>query len=407
MKNFRRILCVIMIIALFANTVYVTQVFASTNDVNGRYNFSVMDDFDSEGFYLNSKNVLYYKYFKNSFTKLAGNISKIESNGSGCYAITTKGKLYYYHLMRDSSWKSEYIMSGVKELADSSPDIRDGFLALKRNGEVWKITRSNLRPGVDPVTFKTKKIASNAKKVYNIYNYPGDNYYVLKKDNSLWGFGKNLHGELGIGSTNEVTKLRKIMENVKSFYWVDHFGMGDNGHTCYAIKDNGKLYAWGKNDEDEIPYEAFQNANQQSTEVVTNPLCIMDGVKSIDGYQCYVTALKKDGSLWGWGKYVVYWEDLTAFTDVMSLTQLADNVKSAGTILYKGSNIVYYLDKNNTLWARFMNKLDQAPMKCMKNVKSMDYRSQVLVTNSGKIYFCTANAKSKYLLKKVLIAKGV
>ncbi|PAF53243.1 hypothetical protein BKH42_06865 [Helicobacter sp. 13S00482-2] len=89
------------------------------------------------------------------------------------------------------------------------------------------------------VTFpsKIKKIVSQS--------YDGSNQFtfVLLEDGSLFGSGYNPDGQLGIGNNiNSSSFVRTSLSNVKDVFVGNNFGSG-----VFAIKNDGKLYAWGFN----------------------------------------------------------------------------------------------------------------------------------------------------------------
>ncbi len=67
----------------------------------------------------------------------------------------------------------------------------------------------------------------------------------VKTDDSLWGLGKNDKGQLGDGTTDDVTaKPKEIMKDVKSVYAGYKY--------TYFIKTNGSLWAVGANDKGQL-----------------------------------------------------------------------------------------------------------------------------------------------------------
>lgn len=68
----------------------------------------------------------------------------------------------------------------------------------------------------------------------------------IQTDHTLWGCGENSLGEIGQGNTTDVTTPTKITGS-----WTQVSCGGDpataNGGTMVAIKSNGTLWAWGSN----------------------------------------------------------------------------------------------------------------------------------------------------------------
>ncbi|MBI5936211.1 MAG: hypothetical protein HY850_00005, partial [Betaproteobacteria bacterium] len=107
---------------------------------------------------------------------------------------------------------------------------------------------------------------------------------ALKEDGTLWSWGQNLNGELGIGSTvtSAATKIG-----------TGYAAIGATLNTSAAIKTDGSLWAWG--------YNAYGTVGDGTTTTRLSPVQIGTGFSKIDGGGSHFIALKPDGSLWAWG----------------------------------------------------------------------------------------------------------
>ena len=113
---------------------------------------------------------------------------------------------------------------------------------------------------------------------------------VIKDDYSLWGWGINNRGQLGIGTIDNESHLTpvKIMDSVVSV------SVGAN-HTM-AIKKDGSLWAWGAD-----VGRLFGGATLGLSPDNPTPIKIMESVASVSAGNGYTMAIKTDGSLWAWG----------------------------------------------------------------------------------------------------------
>jgi len=116
---------------------------------------------------------------------------------------------------------------------------------------------------------------------------------AIKSDGSLWAWGSNNAGQIGNGKSGwDEVELRpvKIMDNV--------IQVSAGGFHTMAIKNDGSLWAWGRNEYGQIGNGKTGNGNFIYE---TKPIKIMDDVKQVSAGEVYTLAIKSDGSLWAWG----------------------------------------------------------------------------------------------------------
>ena len=94
---------------------------------------------------------------------------------------------------------------------------------------------------------------------------------ILKNDGTLWGCGRNIYGQLGLGNTNYITTFTEITTNtddIKQIYCGDY-------HT-FILKNDGTLWGCGKNDYGQLGLGDKTNRNV-FTEINANT----DNIKSL------------------------------------------------------------------------------------------------------------------------------
>jgi alpha-tubulin suppressor-like RCC1 family protein len=115
---------------------------------------------------------------------------------------------------------------------------------------------------------------------------------ALKKDGTLWAWGVNFSGQLGNGTLNDANVPTKIGVD------TDWASMSTGTIHVVAAKKDGTLWAWGKNDSGQ-----FGNGNTDNVAVLTpTKISTINNLKAVYTALYHTVALKKDGTLWAWGK---------------------------------------------------------------------------------------------------------
>ena len=117
----------------------------------------------------------------------------------------------------------------------------------------------------------------------------GSHMVGLKRDGSLWAWGKNDEGELGDGTTTDRLTPTGIGTD------TDWESIRAGFERTLAIKEDGSLWAWGDNLNFELGIEQ-RFGNYSPTRVGG-----LGSWKAIE-IGSYTAGLKQDGSLWAWGR---------------------------------------------------------------------------------------------------------
>jgi alpha-tubulin suppressor-like RCC1 family protein len=113
---------------------------------------------------------------------------------------------------------------------------------------------------------------------------------AIKADGSLWAWGRNDYGQLGDGTTSDRSTPVRVGAD-KDWMLV----AGGLNHSL-AIKADGSLWAWGRND--------YGQLGDGSTVQRTAPVRAgaANGWVAVDAGYYHCLAIKADGSLWAWGR---------------------------------------------------------------------------------------------------------
>ncbi len=113
---------------------------------------------------------------------------------------------------------------------------------------------------------------------------------ALRSDGTLWSWGFNGNGQLGIDS--DTTSIESPQQVKGGDQWLD---VQTGAFHCLAIKTDGTLWSWGLNGNGQL---GIGNMAQQNAPV---QIGADSDWSYIEAGQAHSFAMKEDGTLWGWG----------------------------------------------------------------------------------------------------------
>jgi alpha-tubulin suppressor-like RCC1 family protein len=157
-----------------------------------------------------------------------------------------------------------------------------------------------------PITVKNKDLTdlNHVKAVAA----GGFHTLALKDDGTLWAWGQNTLGQLGVGTaaTPEILATGYSMVPVQvgtgtvAGVFTNVSSIASNGHHSLAItRTDGKVWAWGLNSSGQLGIDHVTTGSSSTPNVVSG--LPSSGVSSVAAGGGFSYAVDKDGFVWAWG----------------------------------------------------------------------------------------------------------
>jgi alpha-tubulin suppressor-like RCC1 family protein len=114
---------------------------------------------------------------------------------------------------------------------------------------------------------------------------------ATKTDGTLWSWGYNFTGQLGLGDTTDRSSPTQVGSLTN---WAD-FAILFAG-TCLAVKTDGTLWGWGTNTYGVI---GLGNETDYSS---PKQVGVLTNWSKLAGGNRFSMAIKTDGTIWSWGQ---------------------------------------------------------------------------------------------------------
>jgi len=217
-------------------------------------------------------------------------------------------------------------------------------MGVKKDGTLWGWgdnsqyqlgIASNTNSAITPTQVGT---ATNWKEVYMF----GGSSFGIKNDGTLWGWGENTNGQLGDGTTIDRTSPFQLGT---ANNWKSLAIGGGGGEFVIAIKTDGTLWSWGNNSDGQLGIGNNTNTFTP-TQVGTD-----NKWAQVSASRLYAIGLKTDGTLWGWGKNSYGNLGTSNTTSYNAPTQIGVQNDWASICSMIENNFVLAIKSNGTLWA--------------------------------------------------------
>ena len=241
----------------------------------------------------------------------------------------------------DGPTKAYYYSKGTAWSSDTNSKGTEGYIlyGAHSGGNYCGVVGQNVSTSFNALT----RIGNTEDQWTQISS--GINHSLaLKKDGSLWGWGCACSGQIGNGTSGPgASVLAPSRESLQSNEWC-HISAG--ARVSAAIKIDGSLWTWGDSSCGNLGNgTAFSCSSTPTREFTSsNNWCVV----SVGA--CHSIAIKKDGSLWGWGNNtcgeIGDGSGITKITPSREVTSSNDWCAAAA-----GSFTSHAIKKNGTLWS--------------------------------------------------------
>lgn len=276
--------------------------------------------------------------------------------------------------------------------------------ALMKNGDLWtwgSMAAMDKYHAIDSSLYTPKTpsvFMTNVKEFVLTDTY----YAAIKNDGTLWMWGCDTNGELGIGDcelNNFFPRQVNIPKRVKKVI------LSNKGwNKTAAITEDGDLYMWGDNSAYGLGIgENSDNSKSYNTPQKVNGISDVSDV-SICGST--TTAITSSGKVYAWGNIYEYRDQMTHYTpeEVKNIEHISGQItkiqfSQAGyTALTENGDLYawYYSDMDENYAGRNDSEDKMIPKMILSNIKSYESgATSFAVTKSGEVYSWGLNSKGE------------
>jgi len=247
-------------------------------------------------------NATYY-----SSPKQVGALTAWSSVGSGenhSMAVKTDGTLWTWGLNNNGQLglnSATYSFSSPNQVGALTNWLRvaGGYaysVAVKTDGTLWSWGQNNLgQLGLGDTSSRSSPVQVGALTTWiNIACGSYNHTLAVKTDGTLWSWGRGASGALGLGNTTNYSSPKQVGVLTT---WSKIAGGIAGGRQCtVAVTTVGAMWSWGSNNFGQLGLGNTTNySSPKQIGALTTWLNVSCGTYA-------PMAIKTDGTLWGWGQ---------------------------------------------------------------------------------------------------------
>jgi alpha-tubulin suppressor-like RCC1 family protein len=171
--------------------------------------------------------------------------------------------------------------------------IKNSMAAVKTDGTLWVWGQNTTgQLGLNDTVDRSSPVQVGSLSTWKYVSSSDSWMAAVKTDGSLWAWGRNNEGQLG--QSNIINRSSPVQIGTG---WQKVFG---GKYSCLAIKTGGTLWAWGYNGQGNL---GLGNVDSPSSPVQVGSLNTWNFVATCS---FGAGAIKTDGTLWTWGQQSPY-----------------------------------------------------------------------------------------------------
>jgi len=165
-------------------------------------------------------------------------------------------------------------------------------LATKTDGTLWSWGyNGGGQLGVGDITNRSSPVQVGALTTWATIAGGNGTSIAIKTDGTLWSWGDNTYGNLGLGNTTNYSSPKQVGALTN---WLT-MRMGNTSRNTIATKIDGTLWSWGININGVLGLGNITNySSPKQVGALTTWLNISAGAY-------FTIATKTDNTLWAWG----------------------------------------------------------------------------------------------------------
>jgi len=233
------------------------------------------------------------------YSSMDNEVATVDENG----VITALGEGTTYIKVKD---QNNEVTNAIKVSVtiknnETQPKVVGGgyyFAALKGNGTVytWGYNGSG-QLGLGDTNNRTEPTQTNMKAVIDIAAGT-DHTLVLKADGTVWATGLNNYGQLGNGTTENTNTFQQVKLNENGDYLENIVSIAAGYTASYAVTAEGEVYGWGRNDDGEL---GIGSKSSEINELYPVKMKKVSKIIQIAAGANHAIMLDADGNVWSTG----------------------------------------------------------------------------------------------------------